>query len=143
MRTGKGRTVCPVRQGESLAGPTHVPPQHKPELSPVLYVTLILAANGLRNSQIAVALDIPLQTVKSRMQAIYRRLGVTDRAHAVSTAHRLRILSPESIWGVGPRSEPRPTPGFCRNFPDSCGNIITVEPDPPHHFGGIKCGCDG
>lgn len=30
----------------------------------------------------------------------------------------------------------------CPGFPDSCPNLITVDPDPPHHSGGVRCGCD-
>jgi hypothetical protein len=36
-------------------------------------------------------------------------------------------------------AEPQP----CAGFPDQCRNRITVEPDPPHHDGGVRCGCDG
>lgn len=35
-----------------------------------------------------------------------------------------------------PESQP------CVGFPDQCRNLITVEPDPPHHGGGVRCGCD-
>jgi len=35
-------------------------------------------------------------------------------------------------------SEPKP----CAGFPDQCRNLITVDPDPPHHDGGVRCGCD-
>lgn len=33
-------------------------------------------------------------------------------------------------------------PKPCAGFPEQCRNPITVEPDPPHHEGGIRCGCD-
>lgn len=35
------------------------------------------------------------------------------------------------------------TPQPCADFPDGCRNQIPVEPDPPRHEGGIRCGCDG
>lgn len=33
-------------------------------------------------------------------------------------------------------------PEPCAGFPDQCRNPLTVEPDLPHHEGGIRCGCD-
>lgn len=30
----------------------------------------------------------------------------------------------------------------CAGFPDNCPHPVTVEPDPPHHGGGVRCGCD-
>lgn len=29
----------------------------------------------------------------------------------------------------------------CPGFPDRCPNLRSVEPDPPQHFGGVRCGC--
>jgi hypothetical protein len=29
----------------------------------------------------------------------------------------------------------------CPGFPEQCPNIRPVDPDPPTHFGGIRCGC--
>ncbi|MFJ6667451.1 hypothetical protein [Streptomyces sp. NPDC091383] len=29
----------------------------------------------------------------------------------------------------------------CPGFPDSCPNLVQVQPDPPHHGGGVRCGC--
>lgn len=36
---------------------------------------------------------------------------------------------------------PRMAEKICPGFPDKCPNLKTVEPDPPAHFGGIRCGC--
>ncbi|WP_329214831.1 hypothetical protein OG352_05290 [Streptomyces sp. NBC_01485] len=30
---------------------------------------------------------------------------------------------------------------LCPGFPDRCPNLRTVEPNPPEHLGGIRCGC--
>lgn len=35
-------------------------------------------------------------------------------------------------------TEPQP----CAEFPDQCRNLLPVEPDPPHHGGGVRCGCN-
>lgn len=30
----------------------------------------------------------------------------------------------------------------CAGFPDHCPYLLTVEPSPPHHDGGVRCGCN-
>lgn len=30
---------------------------------------------------------------------------------------------------------------YCDGFPDTCPSPVTVPPTPPHHGGGIRCGC--
>ncbi|MFB7738298.1 hypothetical protein ACFC08_28700 [Streptomyces sp. NPDC056112] len=30
----------------------------------------------------------------------------------------------------------------CPGFPDQCPYLLTVEPNPPHHDGGVRCGCN-
>lgn len=30
----------------------------------------------------------------------------------------------------------------CSGFPDQCPYLLTVEPNPPHHDGGVRCGCN-
>jgi hypothetical protein len=34
--------------------------------------------------------------------------------------------------------EPEP----CAGFPDQCPYLLTVYPNPPHHDGGVRCGCN-
>ncbi|MFF1298188.1 MULTISPECIES: hypothetical protein [unclassified Streptomyces] len=34
-------------------------------------------------------------------------------------------------------TEPKP----CAGFPADCPALVAVEPDPPHHGGGVRCGC--
>lgn len=29
----------------------------------------------------------------------------------------------------------------CPGFPEGCPNLRTIAPDPPHHNGGVRCGC--
>jgi hypothetical protein len=32
--------------------------------------------------------------------------------------------------------------GSCAGFPDQCPYLLTIEPNPPHHEGGVRCGCN-
>lgn len=52
---------------------------------------IILAAGGLTNPAIAQKLGITLGTVKNHMDAVRRKLGATNRRHAV----RLAVASGE------------------------------------------------
>jgi len=49
---------------------------------------LSFLVNGISNRAIATRLVIGEETVKSHLRAIYRKLGVSDRAGAVATALR-------------------------------------------------------
>jgi ATP/maltotriose-dependent transcriptional regulator MalT len=63
-------------------------------LTPVERRILTLAANGYTPTQIGKTFDRPLalETVRSHFMEIYRALGVRDRAHAVATALRWRLI---------------------------------------------------
>jgi ATP/maltotriose-dependent transcriptional regulator MalT len=54
---------------------------------------LALIAQGRTNREAAAALFISEATVKTHLLHIYAKLGVPDRASAVSAAHRRGILS--------------------------------------------------
>jgi DNA-binding NarL/FixJ family response regulator len=54
---------------------------------------LALVADGLTNPQIAGHLHLSEHTVRSHMNAIFFRLGVHDRAHAVAVAMRAGVLA--------------------------------------------------
>lgn len=58
---------------------------------------LILAANGKTNAAIARALGLNVETVKSRMQSILRKLRASDRTQAVAVALRLGVLEMDDI----------------------------------------------
>ena len=57
---------------------------------------LIGAARGERNKEIASRLGITARTVKAHLTNIYNKLGVDSRAAAVSVAHQLDLLPPDS-----------------------------------------------
>jgi len=51
-----------------------------------------LLARGRTNPEIAVALVVSINTVKTQVQSIYRKLGVKSRWEASEAAHRLDLL---------------------------------------------------
>ena len=51
-----------------------------------------MVAAGATNRQVAQHLFISVDTVKSHLEAIYRTLEVSDRAHAVAVAMRKGLL---------------------------------------------------
>ncbi|MFF0491976.1 LuxR C-terminal-related transcriptional regulator [Nocardia sp. NPDC004068] len=61
-------------------------------LTPREHQVLILLAKAATNPEIAVALGIGEQTVKTHVSNILAKLGVRDRVHAVVYAHTRRIV---------------------------------------------------
>lgn len=61
-------------------------------LTPTERKVMELAAEGLLVKQIALRLDLSPLTVKNHLARIRRRLGATDKAHAVATALRAGLL---------------------------------------------------
>ena len=53
---------------------------------------LKLVALGFSNKRVAVALDVPQETVKSRMKSILAKLAANDRTHAVTLAVKRGII---------------------------------------------------
>lgn len=53
---------------------------------------LTLAAEGMRNAEIAETLFISLSTVKNHMARIFKSLGARDRNEAIQTARRMGLL---------------------------------------------------
>ena len=54
---------------------------------------LALIAAGLSNQEIAARLFVATSTVKSYVNSIFRRLGVTSRTQAVAEARALHLIS--------------------------------------------------
>ena len=70
-------------------------PKRKPgqiALSPRERTVLQLVAAGQTNAEIALALGVSSETVKTLVQRIFQKLGARRRAEAVSTAHELGLL---------------------------------------------------
>lgn len=61
-------------------------------LSPRERAVLQLIAGGQTNAEIAHALGVSSETIKTLVQRIFEKLGARRRAEAVSTAHELGLL---------------------------------------------------
>jgi two-component system nitrate/nitrite response regulator NarL len=76
-----------LAQGVRLRGGTRGPAISERERE-----VLALTADGLSAPQIGARLHLSPATVKSHLQNVYEKLGVSDRAAAVATAIRLGLL---------------------------------------------------
>ena len=56
------------------------------------YAVLELLAGGMTNKEIARALDISPNTVKSHVARLYEKLGVSRRTEAVNRSRELRLI---------------------------------------------------
>ncbi|HET8979813.1 MAG TPA: LuxR C-terminal-related transcriptional regulator [Solirubrobacteraceae bacterium] len=61
-------------------------------LTPREREVLALTADGLTAPEIATRLQLGVATVRSHLQNLYEKLGVTDRAAAVAQAMRTGLL---------------------------------------------------
>lgn len=101
----EGRYVDPALS-PTLATPTarpavgHQPRQH---LSPREHQVLELIADGLENQAIADRLHVSVETVRTHVKSILRKLSSRDRTHAVAVAFRSGVLVVDR-----PGGEPRP-----------------------------------
>jgi DNA-binding NarL/FixJ family response regulator len=66
--------------------------EHAPTLSSKRRLVLELAARGMSNKEIARELGITERTVKDHWASIFTRLGVGNRAEAVSRAHHMQLI---------------------------------------------------
>lgn len=66
-------------------------------LSPRQTEVLELIAAGLASAAIAESLELSVETVRTHVKAILRRLGARDRAHAVSIAYRSGLLTRHTV----------------------------------------------
>jgi DNA-binding NarL/FixJ family response regulator len=65
-------------RGRSRSSPDTILPLTRREIE-----VLSLMADGARNSEIAAALYLSLATVKTHINHIFAKLGVSDRVHAI------------------------------------------------------------
>ncbi|MFD3515175.1 response regulator [Streptomyces sp. NPDC058657] len=91
-----GRTVLSPAVATRLVTQVRNPrpaPAAEAALSAREHEVLALVARGTSNREIARTLFISEATVKTHLTHLYAKLGVNDRAAAVSTAHRRGILT--------------------------------------------------
>jgi two-component system nitrate/nitrite response regulator NarL len=89
----RGRTVLAAELQAGVAGEIRLrAPRDRPVLSDRELETLTLIAEGLSAPQIGRALHLSTATVKTHLQHIYEKLGVSERAAAVAEAMRRGLL---------------------------------------------------
>jgi len=97
LREDAARSVAPEYVRKLLAAFPHIPPHpHTPTLIEPLsdreLDVLHLLADGQTNQEIAQALCVSVNTVKTHLKNIYGKLGVHDRREAVARAKKLRLV---------------------------------------------------
>ena len=89
----RGETrLSPEVQGELVRQIQMRAASDRPPLSPREREVLVLIAEGLSAPDIAKRLHLSPATVKSHLQTLYEKLGVSDRAAAVASAMRGGLL---------------------------------------------------
>ena len=71
----------------------HWPGVTQQPLSRREYQVLQLIADGLENQAIAKILFVSVETVRTHVKSILRKLGARDRTHAVAVAFRTGVLT--------------------------------------------------
>lgn len=62
------------------------------------YETLALIAEGLTNAEIAIALGVSRETIKTHVRHALARLGCRSRAEAVNVAWKRGTLPADEAW---------------------------------------------
>jgi two-component system nitrate/nitrite response regulator NarL len=89
----RGRTVLAAELQAGVAGEIRLrAPRDRPLMSERERETLVLIAEGLSAPQIGRTLHLSTATVKTHLQHIYEKLGVSERAAAVAEAMRRGLL---------------------------------------------------
>jgi two-component system nitrate/nitrite response regulator NarL len=89
----RGRTVVSPELQAGVAGEIRMrTPHDRPVMTVRERETLTLIAEGLSAPQIGRALHLSTATVKTHLQHIYEKLGVSERAAAVAEAMRRGLL---------------------------------------------------
>jgi two-component system, NarL family, nitrate/nitrite response regulator NarL len=89
----RGRTVLAPELQAGVAGEIRLrAPRDRPFMSQREHETLRLIAEGLSAPQIGRALHVSTATVKTHLQHIYEKLGVSERAAAVAEGMRRGLL---------------------------------------------------
>jgi DNA-binding NarL/FixJ family response regulator len=102
--TARPKRQPPRQPGEGeQSGPRPQMPLSRRE-----YQVLQLVAEGLENAAIAKILYLSVETVRTHVKSILRKLSARDRTHAVTTAFRSGILVTQPNDAIGTLPEIRP-----------------------------------
>jgi DNA-binding NarL/FixJ family response regulator len=104
-------TARPKRQ-PAQTGAGSGPSRGQMPLSRREYQVLQLVAEGMENSAIAKVLYLSVETVRTHVKSILRKLSARDRTHAVTTAFRsgLLVIHPDDSPERQPKSRAGRTP---------------------------------
>lgn len=86
------RGVRPAFQAAVERASAALPVAEAPQLTPRETVVLKALERYRSVSDMATALSVSPSTIKTQLSAIYRKLGVTSRHHAIPAAYRLGLL---------------------------------------------------
>ncbi|WP_020669250.1 LuxR C-terminal-related transcriptional regulator [Amycolatopsis nigrescens] len=103
--TARPKRQPPRPRGEPGEADGTQPPRPQMPLSRREYQVLQLVAEGLENSAIAKILYLSVETVRTHVKSILRKLSARDRTHAVTTAFRSGILVTQPNDSLGPLPE--------------------------------------
>jgi DNA-binding NarL/FixJ family response regulator len=89
------RYVDPALSTLTGGMPVNRAPGARQPLSRREYQVLQLISDGLENQAIAKALFVSVETVRTHVKSILRKLHARDRAHSIAIAFRLGVLVPQ------------------------------------------------
>jgi DNA-binding NarL/FixJ family response regulator len=101
------------------------PQHHRQPLSRREHEVLGLICDGLENQEIATALFVSVETIRTHVKSILRKLRARDRAHAVALAFRLGLLVPGS-------ADTSPTGGPATSADASVDALPSITPRSGH-----------
>src|SRR5205085_1096604 len=87
-----GHVVFDASVWEELAAREESSEQEEIQLSPRAHEVLVLLSWGLSNREIAGELGVSSETVKTHVERLYKRLGVSTRTDAVAKALRAGLI---------------------------------------------------
>jgi hypothetical protein len=90
-------------------------------------VVLVGLANGKSGPEIAEAMGVELNTIRSHVSHIFKDLEVESRSHAVAVAMRFGMIAPEQIVLAGECPGARVMPNFCRCSCELCAEGRCAE----------------
>jgi LuxR family transcriptional regulator, maltose regulon positive regulatory protein len=103
--TDPGMLASLVEQSRRTQSASHRRPQVAAPLTQRELAVLQLLPTRLSTREIGDQLHVSVNTIRSQVQSIYRKLEVTGRTEAVTQARRLGLVpgSPPTVTGISPR----------------------------------------